>query len=76
LVLKVNSSRLRSVSAAPKLAITMMMMDPPLARRRPNSTASLTSASTPVSTIARTAANGSDQPNENGPMAEVRLLER
>ncbi len=63
-----NSSRLRSVSAAPKLAITRMMMLLRLSRRRPNSSASTSSASPPVKATAISAASGSAQPKENGPI--------
>ena len=63
-----NSSRLRSVSAAPKLAITMMMTVLRRARRRPNSSTSTSSARPPVSAMATSAAIGSAQPNENGPI--------
>ena len=63
-----NSSRLRRVSAAPKLAMTMMMTVLRCARRRPNSSASTRRARPPFNAIATSAAIGSAQPKENGPI--------
>ncbi len=63
-----NSRRLRKVSAAPKLAITRMITALRRSRSGPNSTASTSSARPAVSATAITAAIGSDQPNENGPI--------
>ena len=65
--MKMNSSRLRSAIAAPKLAITMMIALPRL-RRRLKRMASSASAKPPVRSIATAPATRSGQPNENGPI--------
>ena len=67
-----NSSRDRSVSAAPKLAMTMMMTVLFCERSRPKSSASTPSARPPFSATATSVAITSAQPNENGPIGADR----
>ena len=67
-----NSSRLRSVSAAPKLAITSTMTVLRRCLSGPNSRRSTPSARPPFSAIAAKRATGSAQPNEKGPIGAAR----
>ena len=61
-----NSSRLRRVRAAPKLAMTRMMTALRRARSGPKRRASTRSARPAVRAAATSAARGSDQPKEKG----------
>ena len=71
--MKMNSSRLRSAIAAPKLAITSVMALP-CRRSRLNSSASSASASSPVRTIASDA--GDEHRPAEGERAERRVAVR
>ena len=64
---------MRSVSAAPKLAMTMMMTVLFCERSRPKSRASTPRARPPFSATATSVAITSAQPKENGPIGAERL---
>ena len=64
-----NSSRLRSVSAAPKLAITMMMTElPSVAQAAEQQRIDQQAPARRSARLRASAPIGSAQPNENGPI--------